>query len=240
MAQVWHLPTDPARTADEHRLLVEGLLAGHGLGRREIHSAVVASVVPAATPALLECLGSAFGVQPLVIGPGVRSGLPIRYDPPRSLGADRLANAVAATAEFGAPVVVVDLGTACTFTVVDRGGQLVGGAIASGVGLAAEALVAAGARLQAVSLAGDEPPLVGRTTDESVRSGVLYGFAGLVDGLLTRIERELGSAKLAVVATGGLAPILTPLTRRVDALRPRLTLDGPRLLWELNEGAGLA
>ena len=212
--------------------------AGHGLGRREIHSAVVASVVPAATPALLECLGSAFGVQPLVIGPGVRSGLPIRYDPHarrgRPLGQRRRRDGrVRRAGGRGRPRDGLHLHRR------GSGGQWSGGPPPAASVWRPKPSWPPGAA-PGGGLAGDEPPLVGRTTDESVRSGVLYGFAGLVDGLLTRIERELGSAKLAVVATGGLAPILTPLTRRVDALRPRLTLDGLRLLWELNEGAGLA
>jgi type III pantothenate kinase len=237
----WRLETAPRRTADEYGVLVTGLFGLSGVAPAQVRRIAIASVVPALTPVFTALSGALFGLQPLVVGPGSPTGLDVRYDPPASLGTDRLLDAVAARALAGAPVVAVDLGTATTLNVVDRHGAFIGGAIAPGLGVAAEALVAAGARLRAVDLAGAEaPPLVGRTTEQSLRAGVLYGYAGLVDGLLRRVAEELarrGEPAAPVVATGGFASTLAPLVPRIGRVVPELTLDGLRLVHELATGA---
>jgi type III pantothenate kinase len=230
----WRLKTDPRRTVDEYRVVVAELLGAAGVRPAEVTEVVLSSVVPELTPVFRGMAEGLFGVSALVIAAGIRTGMDVRYEPAQSLGPDRLANAVAARERYGSPVVAIDFGTATTFSVVGIDGDFVGGAIAPGVGVAASALAASGARLRRIHLgAGPPPPVVGRTTEASMRSGVLYGYAGLVAGLLTRMESEL-SRRPAVVATGGMAAIMAPFVPRIDAVDPDLTLDGLRQLAELN------
>jgi len=237
----WRLKSSGRRTADEYGVLVVELIELAGFRRSAVSDVAIASVVPALTPVFERMAAEVFLCRPLVVGPGTRTGLAIRYNPPAALGTDRVLDAVAARARFGAPVVVVDFGTATTFNVVDADGRFIGGAIAPGVGVAAEALVAAGARLRAVDLIPvDGLPFVGRTTEESVRSGVLHGYAALVTGLLTRIADELGQRAIPpapVVATGGMAPVIAPLVPQIQHLASDLGLDGLRLVYALREEA---
>ena len=244
-ASVWHsrwrLPTHLHRTSDELSVLVAALLELDGFAPESVDRVVMSSVVPALSPVIRATCQRLFGSELLQVGPGVRTGLALRYEPPASLGSDRLVDAVAARTRFGAPVVVVDFGTATTFNVVDGSGTFIGGAIAPGVGVAAAALAAAGARLSRIDLTPPrEPhrlPLIGRNTEQSMRAGVLYGYAGLVDGLLRRIEASLdatGEARPTVVATGGLAGAVAPLVGRFDHRVPDLILDGLRLIEALN------
>jgi type III pantothenate kinase len=198
------------------------------------HRAVAASVVPEAVPAVREAVTALCACATLMIESGVNTGMRIRYRPPESLGADRLADAVAGRHRFGPPVVVIDFGTATTFNVVGTDGDFIGGAIAPGVGTAATALAAAGARLTPVDLRADLPvPSIGRNTSQAMRGGVLHGYAGLASGLLAHIDRELGSAP-TVVATGGHAGAMKPLVARISHVDPGLTLEGLRLLADLN------
>jgi type III pantothenate kinase len=234
----WRLPTVAARTADEYGVLVMDLFKLDGFAAESVDRIAMSSVVPALSSVIRELCRQRFGLEALLVGPGTRTGMALHYDPPTALGSDRLVDAVAARARYGAPVIVVDFGTATTFNVVDAEGRFIGGAIAPGVGVAASALAAAGARLSRVDLAGrDLPPLVGRNTDQSMRSGVLYGYAGLVGGLLARIESELGPAcpRPTVVATGGMAGAVAPLVARIDHLHRDLILDGLRLIDGLNQ-----
>lgn len=232
----FQLHTDPRRTADELRLAVGDLLARDGLARGDIDAACICSVVPAATPVAVAACRALFGVRPLVVGRGVPTGLAVRYRPATALGADRLVDAVAAQAVFGAPVVAVDFGTATTINVVDAEGAFVGGAIAPGIGLAAEALADAGARLSRVDLRGAVPPLVGRTTEAALQSGLIHGQAALVGGLLERTLRALlpddrAGAAVPVVATGGWSPVVAPLVPRIGHVMPGLIHDGLRHVW---------
>jgi type III pantothenate kinase len=228
----WRVSTDADLTADEIRVKIGGLLALEGSGWGDVESLVIASVVPALTSAYTELALAATGTAPLVVGPGVKTGLRIAYENPHEVGADRIVNAVAATAEYGAPVIVVDFGTATTLDVVDESGAYLGGAIAPGVETSAEALFRRAARLSAVDL---EPPtrVIGRTTRESVQAGLLLGEAAMVDGLVRRAWAELG-AECPVVATGGLAERMAPLCDTVGAVDPDLTLKGLVLVWERN------
>jgi type III pantothenate kinase len=227
----WRIQTDSRRTADEYRILVAALLPTDAADW--MRAVTLSSVVPELTGVLQSVSQALFAQTPLIVNVGVRTGMEVRYDPPRALGSDRLANAVAARALFGSPVIAVDFGTATTFSVVDEAGAFAGGAIAPGVGVAAAALAESGARLRRIDLTAAPMSVVGRTTESSMRSGILYGYAGLVDGLLTRMEAEL-SARPAVVATGGHAAALAPLVTRFDAVEPDLTLDGLRRIGELN------
>jgi type III pantothenate kinase len=192
-------------------------------------------VVPEAAPVVVEVARRMFGREPFLAGPGSRTGMALRYSPPGALGTDRVLDAVAARELLGAPVIAVDFGTATTFNVVGGDGSFLGGAIAPGFALAAEAVVAAGARLHAVDLTVPAPcPLIGRTTEASVRSGALHGYAGLVAGLLQRMAAELeaaGEPPAPVVATGGMAAVVAGRVAAIRRVEPLLTLDGLRLVF---------
>jgi len=226
----WQIASDPSRTADEHRVLFGRLLADGGLSPADVGACVMSCVVPELLHTMTAACHTAFAVEPLVVGPGVRSGLRIRTENPRELGADRIANAVAALARHGAPVIVLDFATALTVDVVGADGDYLGAIIAPGIEVAADALARRTARLPRVDLA---PPAraIGADTDAGLRSGVVFGYVGLVEGLVRRVHGEIGPAP--VVATGEapwLAPILAE-TKVVDAYEPRLTLDGLRRIY---------
>jgi type III pantothenate kinase len=228
----WRLSTDATLTADEIRVKIGAMLGVDGYRWEDISGVVIASVVPSLTSAYEDLAARACGCTPLVIGPGVKTGLPVAYENPHEIGADRIVNAVAAIAAHGAPVIVVDFGTATTLDVVDRGGAYLGGAIAAGIETSAEALFRRAARLSAVDL---EPPprVIGRNTRESVQSGLLLGEAVMVDGLVRKTWAELGYES-PVVATGGLAERMASLCETVSAVDPDLTLKGLALVWERN------
>ena len=229
----WRVSTDATLTADEVRVKIGGLLGADGHRWSDIERIVVASVVPVLTAAYEELAERATGRPPLVVGPGIKTGLPIAYDNPHEIGADRIVNAMAAVELYGAPVVIVDFGTATTFDVVDATGAYLGGAIAPGVETSAEALFRRAARLSSVDL---EPPtrVIGRTTRESVQSGLLLGEAAMVDGLVRRIWAELHE-ECIIVATGGLAATMAPLCTTVSEVDVDLTLRGLSLVYERNE-----
>lgn len=228
----WRISTDAAFTADEIRIKVAGLLAGEDLAWKDVERAVVSSVVPALTAAYERALRDATGQAPMVVGPGLRTGLAIRYDDPREVGADRIVNSLAAVDACGAPVIVVDFGTATTIDVVDASGAYIGGAIAPGIETSAEALFERAARLSKVDL---EPPakVIGTNTRESVQAGLMLGEAAMVDGLVRRCWMEIG-AECPVLATGGLAELMAPLCETVDRVEPDLTLRGLLLVYERN------
>ena len=234
----WRLATDVRRTADEYGLLLASLLRRDGIEIEEISHAVLSSVVPGLGSVMADMARSTFALDPIILGPGVRTGLEIVYDPPDSLGSDRLAACLAARERFGAPVIVVDFGTATTISVVDRRSRFIGGVISPGVGITADALALAGARLRRIALDPGEIPLIGRTTEQSMRSGALLGHAASVNGLLQNIDLELGTAdgtRAPVVATGGWSPTLAPLVTRIDHLEARLVLDGLRIAWQYGQ-----
>lgn len=229
----WRLSTVKRRTPDELAMVIAGVMDLDGLELgREVDGLVVGSVVPSATAALREMATRYLGVVPIVVEPGVRTGIALRHENPRDLGADRIANAVAAQALYGGPSIVVDFGTATSFDVVDRDGSFVGGAIAPGVSTSAEALVQRAARLPTVEPVAPPSP-IGRTTVTALQSGIVFGFAGQVDGIIDRISQELGPGVTAV-ATGGLAPAVLEACRNLDHHDPWLTLKGLRLVWERN------
>ncbi len=228
----WRVSTDATLTSDEIRVKIAALLALDGYTWTDVAGVVIASVVPALTAAYEDLSNQACGCAPLVVGPGVKTGLPIAYENPREVGADRIVNAVAAIAEHGAPVIVVDFGTATTLDVVDASGAYLGGAIAAGIETSAEALFRRAARLSAVDL---EPPtrVIARNTRESVQAGLLLGGAAMVDGLVRRSFAELGG-ECPVVATGGLAERMAPLCDTIGFVDGDLTLKGLALIWDLN------
>lgn len=229
LARHWRLATEPQRTGDELRLFLGGLLE---LG--SLDGICLASTVPTLIRSYEE-LAAGVGAPLLVLGPGTRTGIPIRYDDPREVGPDRIANAVAARERYGAPCIVVDFGTSTNFDVVSAGGEYVGGVLAPGIEISMEALFERAARLVKVDYLAPETA-IGKTTESALRSGLVYGFAGQVDGIVERIRAELGDDRAEVVATGGLAELIVPHSRTVEKIDPFLTLDGLRLVWELNAG----
>jgi type III pantothenate kinase len=246
-----------ARTADEYAVLVRQMLDLRGVDFDRIDSAIIASVVPTLTDTMVGLVQRAFGVEPLVVGPGIKTGMAILYENPREVGADRIVNAVAAhdwvkltgadpqAGSASAPeehadvgVIVVDFGTATTFDCVTPKGEYLGGIIAPGIQISAEALFSRAARLARVEIALP-PRVVGRNPVHSMQSGIVYGYAGLVDGLVARLRRELGYP-CRVVATGGLARLIAPQTDSIEEVDDNLTLTGLRLLYERNSAPAAA
>ena len=226
----WRISTVRDRAADEYRLLLKGLL---GDGGPEIHGAALSSVVPPATNALQPALAEFTGGPVLVVGPGVRTGISIRIDNPREVGADRVVNAVAAFDLYGGPAVVVDFGTATTFDALGPDGAYLGGSIAPGLEIAVDALIQATSALRRVDLEAPRS-VIGKGTVEAIQSGSVYGYAALVDGMVRRMSAELGP-ETQVVATGGLAPLIIPHCETVDVIDEFLTLKGLRRIYDLNQ-----
>jgi type III pantothenate kinase len=237
LVEHWRVATEAGATADELASLVAGLLALREIGFDAIAGAIVSSVVPQLTPGYAEMSERYLRTPCLVVGPGVRTGMEIRLENPRELGADRLVNAVAAYARFGAACAVVDFGTAVTFDAVSGDGAYLGGVIGPGVAISMEALAERAAKLPPIELG--EPPgepggVIGRSTQASLRSGIVYGFAGAVDAIARRVQRELGT-DASFVATGGHARAIVPYCEMIDEVDDLLTLTGLRLIWEMNE-----
>lgn len=229
----WRIATVADRTSDEHALLLNQLLGLIGLDHDDaVTGVVVSSTVPSITAAMREMTGQYFSVPTVVLEPGVRSGMPILYDNPKEVGADRIANAVGAFDLFGGPTIVVDFGTATTFDAVSSKGEYLGGAIVPGIEISLDALFGRAAALRRVELV--EPHnVIGKSTVESIQSGAIYGFAAQVDGLCRRFEVELGECE--VVATGGLSHLIAPLSEAIGHEEPWLTLHGLRIIFERNQ-----
>lgn len=224
--------TSRDRTADELGALLVPLMERFGIGPEALEGVIVASVVPPVNGTLAQLSKEFFGHEALFIEPGVKTGMPIRYDNPAEVGADRIVNAVAARERWGAPVVVVDFGTATTFDIVSHKGEYVGGVIAPGLAISAEALFSRASRLFRVDIRRPER-LVGKTTAGAMQSGLYWGYVGLVEGILGRLESELPGIE-RVVATGGQAGLIAASVPRIDEVEPNLTLEGLRLIWERN------
>lgn len=232
----WRLTTRREQTADEYGILVRNLFAGSGIDPQSVEGVALASVVPPLTPVLVSLARQYLGQEPLVVEPGVRTGMPILYEPPGDVGADRIVNGVAAFAMYGGPVVVVDFGTATTFDVVTKKGEYLGGVICPGIGISADALFQRAARLPRVDVR-NPGRVVGRSTVGSIQSGLYFGYASMVEGIIGRIRAEMGD-RVRIVATGGLAETMAADIPSIEAVDPVLTLTGLRLIWERNRQEG--
>ena len=228
----WRLATDHERMPDEFILQILGLLAHADIDRADIGGAAIASVVPPLTGRWIEVCRKGLDLDPLVVDGTVETGVRILYDDPTVVGADRVVDAVAAYRLYGGPACVVDFGTATTFDAISPTGDYLGGAIAPGIGIAAQALFRRAAMLPRVELARP-PSAIGRNTAHSMQSGLLFGYASLVEGMVARFRKELG-AETKVIGTGGLAEIIARETEVLEILAPWLTLDGLRMVYEMN------
>ncbi len=232
LAAHWRLGTNRTQTVDEYGVLLRNLFAMADLEASAIDGIIVSSVVPPLDSTLREVCQRYFGCKPLFVEPGIKTGMPIQYENPQEVGADRIVNGVAALEKYGAPCIVVDFGTATTFDCVSAKGEYMGGVIAPGIGISAEALFARTARLPRVDIRRPQR-IIGSNTVGSLQSGLFYGYLALVDGLLERLLGEMG-ANTKVVATGGLAPLFGNESKYISAVDDLLTLDGLRIIWERN------
>jgi len=228
----WVIATDRDRTADEYAVLWQQLFRSSGYDFPDIDGVAISCVVPPLVSPLRDLCERHLHRTPLEVGPGIRTGMRILYDNPREVGADRIVSAIAVYARHGGPAIVVNFGTATTFTAVSAQGDFLGGAIAPGVGISVEALVEHAAQLRKVELTRP-PAVIARNTIAAMQSGVLYGFAGQVDGVVERMRQELGG-RATVVGTGGFAELIAPVARSIDHVDPLLTLEGLRLLYARN------
>jgi type III pantothenate kinase len=232
LVETFRAATVHARTADEYGVLLRQMIALRGCNLEAVDAAIIASVVPPLTDVLAEAIRHAVGREPLVVGPGVKTGVSVLYDNPRDVGADRIVNAVAAFERVKGAVIVVDFGTATTFDCVSPKGEYLGGVIVPGVTVSLNALLGSAAKLSRIEVA--EPPrVIGQNTTHALQSGVVYGYASLVDGMIVRIKQELGYAA-GSIATGGLAPLVIRHCTEVTEVVEFLTLEGLRLVYERN------
>ncbi|MGD2103702.1 MAG: type III pantothenate kinase [Anaerolineae bacterium] len=229
----WRIRTIHEKTPDEYGVLMVQLFSHQGYEPEDVSGVIIASVVPPLAQAFQEVSQRYIGSEPLLVDAGVRTGVRIRYDDPRQVGADRVVDAAAVKALYGVPACVVDFGTGTTFDAVSADGDYLGGAIAPGIGIAAQALFERTAKLPRVELSRP-PSAIGRNTPHAMQSGLLFGYVGLVEGMVTRFKDELGP-ETRVVATGGLAGVIAEETEVIDVVDPWLTLHGLRIIHQLNK-----
>jgi len=228
----WRISTNKARTVDEYAVTVRNLFDLHGFGFHNIDGAIISSVVPPVTPALENMIKKYFGVTPIVVGPGIKTGISIVYENPREVGADRIVNAVAAINKYGGPLIIVDFGTATTFCAVSEKGEYLGGAIAPGVGISTEALFQKASKLPRIEIVKTKT-VIGKNTVSGMQAGIYHGYCGQIDRIVQLMKQEL-SAKAKAVATGALAELFLEGTETIDIIDPLLTLEGLLLIYEKN------
>ena len=226
------IETAKGRTTDEYLVVISGLLTIAGVSRSDVTASILASVVPSLNDVWVECVDRAFDHEMLVVGPGIKTGMPILYENPREVGADRIVNAVAAFERVKDACIVVDFGTATTFDCISAKGEYLGGSIAPGMEISANALFSRAAKLPRAEISRP-PRAIGRNTIHSMQSGIVYGYVGLVDGLVARLKQEMG-CECRVIGTGGLARLMEPESTTIDEVDEFLTLDGLRMLFERN------
>ncbi len=226
----WRLTSRREQTADEYGVFIQALLRTQGLDPRQVTDIAISNVVPPVQQALESMCQKYFGVMPLAVEPGVNVPIRLMIDNPAEVGADRIANAVGALSQYRAPLIVIDFGTATTFDCVNARGEFIGGAIAPGITTAVDALLSRAARLYRVEFVRPKDA-IGRNTVTNIQSGIVYGYAGLVDGIVERMRPEMDGT-VSVIATGGLAPLIADVAKSIQHVNPDLTLEGLRLIYE--------
>nr|WP_122011916.1 type III pantothenate kinase [Maliibacterium massiliense] len=229
----WRMSTDLAQTSDEYGIKFHALLDFNGLSARDVQGAMISSVVPSINYTMEHMMRDFFDIKPMFVGPGIKTGLNIKYEDPREVGADRIVNAVAAYTLYGGPCIVIDFGTATTFAAVSKDGAFLGGAICPGIKVATEALVRNTAKLPVVELT-KPATVINRTTIGNMQAGIIYGYVGQVDYIVSRMREELGAPDARVVSTGGLAHLIAGESRAVMTIDPQLTLRGLQILYARN------
>lgn len=233
LVATWRMETRAEKTADEYASEIAGFIDAADGGKFMVAGAAIGSVVPPLTPTFQELCRRQFHAEAFVVTPGIRSGIKLHYEEPRSLGADRLVAMVGAKTRYGTPALVIDLGTATTFNALDTAGDFLGGAIAPGLNIQSEALHQFTARLPRVEIGPPASPLATNTRD-ALRSGLFFGYVGLIEGLVTRLRKEMGTPHAKVIATGGHAPLVAPHCPSIDIVDLELAFEGLRILYEVN------
>lgn len=228
----WRVETNRQKTEDEYGMLVKQLFSSDGISTKDIDGIIISSVVPPIMYALEQMCKKYFSVTPMVIGPGIKTGLNIKYDNPKEVGADRIVNAVAAISMYGSPVIIVDFGTATTYCYINEEKQYMGGAIAPGIGISTEALYTRASKLPRIEIAKPKD-IIGKNTVSAMQSGILYGYVGQVEGIVLRMKQQT-SGNPKVIATGGLAPLIAKEATVIDIVDPFLTLKGLKMIYEKN------
>ena len=228
----WRIETDRRKTEDEYGMQVKALFSHVHMSFDQIEGIIISSVVPPIMFSLESMCKKYFGIKPIIVGPGVKTGLNIKYENPREVGADRIVNAVAAIHEYGAPLIIVDFGTATTYCYINEKGEYMGGAIAPGIGIATEALFTKASKLPRIELATPDH-VVGKNTIAAMQSGIVFGYVGQVEGIVNRMKR-VAKQKPTVISTGGMASLIASETEVVDIIDPYLTLKGLYLIYKRN------
>ncbi|WP_100332752.1 type III pantothenate kinase [Bacillus xiapuensis] len=228
----WRMETNRNKTEDEYGMIIKSLFQHVGLALSQIDGMIISSVVPPIMFSLEKMCQKYFHIKPLIVGPGIKTGLNIKYENPREVGADRIVNAVAGIHEYGSPLIIVDFGTATTYCYIDEGGHYMGGAIAPGINISTEALYSRAAKLPRIEIVRPDH-IVGKNTVAAMQAGILYGYVGQVDGIVSRMKAQ-SKKQPTVIATGGLAPLIAEETSSIDVVDPFLTLKGLCLIYKRN------
>ncbi|WP_203364409.1 type III pantothenate kinase [Bacillus sp. REN10] len=230
----WRIETNRNKTEDEYGMIIKNLFEHEGLAFSQIDGMIISSVVPPIMFSLEKMCQKYFNIKPLIVGPGIKTGLNIKYENPREVGADRIVNAVAGIHEYGSPLIIVDFGTATTYCYIDEGGHYMGGAIAPGINISTEALYSRAAKLPRIEIVRPDH-IVGKNTVAAMQAGILFGYVGQVDGIVNRMKAQSKKTP-TVIATGGLAPLIAEEATTIDVVDPFLTLKGLCLIYKRNIG----